>query len=101
MAVKYGENGFSGASSDTPGNKTESALAAELRAKQTGLDEVIATGGRKSDDPSFFSAPGRRPTPAVHDRMKDANAGGAPSGTVPGGVVGNVPGPVRPSSKRI
>jgi hypothetical protein len=66
----------------------------KLRSKQTGLDEVIAHGSRHSDNPDTFNGRGNvKAAPAVAFGNKNPNAGGAPMGDVPGGL--------RPSSKRI
>jgi hypothetical protein len=89
----YGTASYSGASSDTPGQRTVSPLAAELETKQRGLGDVIANGAKHRDDPSVFVGRANKPTPATAVGMKDPNNGGAPMGAVPGGV--------RPSSKRI
>src|SRR5947207_3212071 len=51
----YGANQYAGPSSVNPGKSISSGLADELRTKQTGLEEVIATGSRHSDDPAVFT----------------------------------------------
>lgn len=90
----YGANQYAGPSSANPGKSITSAMADELRSKQTGLDEVIAHGSRHSDNPDTFNGRGNvKAAPAVAFGNKNPNAGGAPMGDVPGGL--------HPSSKRI
>ena len=74
MAPRYGENNFGGPSSDTPGNRTQSKLAAELETKQRGLSDVVATGGRKTDNPDVFTGRGNTKTPGVAVGNKNPNA---------------------------
>jgi hypothetical protein len=60
----YGANQYAGPSSVNPGKSVSSAMADELRSKQTGLDDVIANGTKHRDDPSVFDnrkGPDKRP----------------------------------------
>jgi hypothetical protein len=86
----YGGASYSGASSDTPGQRTVSSLAAELETKQTGLDNVIANGSKHADDPSRFTGRGNKPTPSVAVGCKPSTPADWPK----------VPGPGRPSTTR-
>ena len=82
---RYGAIDLAGASSTSPGQKVESGMAAELRGRQVGLDDVIASGTKHRDDPSVFTGRGGKATPQVAQGMRDANqaGAGAPSGAVP------------------
>lgn len=83
----YGENNFSGASSDLPGERTQSRLAAEIASK-SGIGAVTSTsnvGNVQNRDVSSASLPaahGMKPstagTPQVPDSIKKDDAAVSP-----------------------
>jgi hypothetical protein len=92
----YGANGFGGRSSDDPGMRTVSPLAADLESGDTALAAVRDHGVRKDDGFQLRGESSKQlPTTFGH---RPANDGGAPAGKVPN-ACGGCDEPVSPTRK--
>jgi hypothetical protein len=78
----YGTASYSGASSDTPGQRTRAPLTVNHDDSDAVLANIRANGAKHRDDPSVFTGRGGKRTPGTTPGMRDANAGGAPMGKV-------------------
>ncbi len=77
----YGQNGYSGASSDTPGQRTVSSLAGAF--DDPLLANVRSIGAKHSDNPDVFTGRGGKPTPHVAQGHKPSTPADTPK--VPNG----------------